>query len=273
MAGKPFKAGRFAHTLRVRLMREHLGVDVDALFEEDLIMNGCSMAESHKETRSPNADKTHERESTVPSASGSSVAEGNLSNELKGSKEGTSNYTAKLAHDDYAQDAGDNLNAPRKDRKSIGTSSKASNAPTLEEKTVAEHHPQANQVDILIDGGHDVQHQTIKEELETASGTLTPLPTDDGVSRDALANAKTEVDGLPPRHSDVDEEKAESVVRSTLRKSCGSKYTPWTVPMPRPMVNAKDFEDPISDAFWKDIWVASAVHNVRLRTDFYPVLH
>lgn len=142
----------------------------------------------------------------------------------------------------------------------------------MEEKTVAEHH---HQVDILIDGGHDVQHQTIKEELEIPSRTLTPLPTDDGVSRDALANAKTDtpVDGLPPRHSDVDEEKAISAVRSTLRKNAGSKYTPWTVPLPRPKVNAKDFEDPISNAFWKDTWVASAVHNVRLRTDFYPLLH
>lgn len=31
MAGKPYKVGRFAHTLRMRLMREHLGVDVDEL--------------------------------------------------------------------------------------------------------------------------------------------------------------------------------------------------------------------------------------------------
>jgi phospholipase D1/2 len=37
MAGKPFKVGRFAHTLRVRLMREHLGVDVDSMYEEDLM--------------------------------------------------------------------------------------------------------------------------------------------------------------------------------------------------------------------------------------------
>ena len=29
MAGRPYKVGRFAHTLRVRLMREHLGVDTD----------------------------------------------------------------------------------------------------------------------------------------------------------------------------------------------------------------------------------------------------
>ncbi|KAI0647733.1 phospholipase D [Trametes meyenii] len=37
MAGQPYKVGRFAHSLRVRLMREHLGVDVDALYEEDLM--------------------------------------------------------------------------------------------------------------------------------------------------------------------------------------------------------------------------------------------
>jgi phospholipase D1/2 len=39
MAGKPFKVGRFAHTLRVRLMREHLGIDVDSLDEDDLMAN------------------------------------------------------------------------------------------------------------------------------------------------------------------------------------------------------------------------------------------
>ena len=31
MAGKPYKVGRFAHTMRIRLMREHLGIDVDEL--------------------------------------------------------------------------------------------------------------------------------------------------------------------------------------------------------------------------------------------------
>ncbi|KAK9457704.1 hypothetical protein V1511DRAFT_455910 [Dipodascopsis uninucleata] len=33
MAGEPYMVGRFPHTLRVRLMREHLGIDVDALEE------------------------------------------------------------------------------------------------------------------------------------------------------------------------------------------------------------------------------------------------
>lgn len=39
MAGKPYKVGRFAHTLRVRLMREHIGVDVDAMYQEDLMQS------------------------------------------------------------------------------------------------------------------------------------------------------------------------------------------------------------------------------------------
>lgn len=35
MAGKPYKVSKFAHTLRVRLMREHLGIDVDDILEEE----------------------------------------------------------------------------------------------------------------------------------------------------------------------------------------------------------------------------------------------
>ncbi|CAK7211284.1 Phospholipase D1 [Sporothrix curviconia] len=34
MAGKPYKVGRFAHTLRLRLMQEHLGLDTDEIMED-----------------------------------------------------------------------------------------------------------------------------------------------------------------------------------------------------------------------------------------------
>jgi phosphatidylserine/phosphatidylglycerophosphate/cardiolipin synthase-like enzyme len=49
MGGKPFKVGRFAHTLRIRLMREHLGVDVDALYDEDV----QHAQEQHEHATSP----------------------------------------------------------------------------------------------------------------------------------------------------------------------------------------------------------------------------
>lgn len=35
MDGEPYLVGRFAHTLRMRLMREHLGIDVDDVMEEE----------------------------------------------------------------------------------------------------------------------------------------------------------------------------------------------------------------------------------------------
>ncbi|TPX12237.1 uncharacterized protein E0L32_007123 [Thyridium curvatum] len=35
MGGKPYQVGRFAHTLRLRLMREHLGLDTDEILAED----------------------------------------------------------------------------------------------------------------------------------------------------------------------------------------------------------------------------------------------
>lgn len=35
MAGEPYQVGRFAHSLRLRLMREHLGLDVDEILEQE----------------------------------------------------------------------------------------------------------------------------------------------------------------------------------------------------------------------------------------------
>ena len=35
MGGEPYQVGRFAHTLRLRLMREHLGLDVDEILEQE----------------------------------------------------------------------------------------------------------------------------------------------------------------------------------------------------------------------------------------------
>jgi len=53
MAGRPFKFGRFAHSLRMRLMREHLGVDVDALDEEGLKVYGPMKSEHDQKLCNP----------------------------------------------------------------------------------------------------------------------------------------------------------------------------------------------------------------------------
>ena len=57
MAGKPFKVGRFAHSLRVRLMREHLGVDVDSMYEEDLMAANSQKPEYDQQTWDPDQEE------------------------------------------------------------------------------------------------------------------------------------------------------------------------------------------------------------------------
>jgi phospholipase D1/2 len=65
MARKPFKVGRFSHTLRVRLMREHLGIDVDALDDEDLRKHDVTEGGNETEVWDPDAEQKRGRESVI----------------------------------------------------------------------------------------------------------------------------------------------------------------------------------------------------------------
>jgi len=67
MGGEPFKVGRFAHTLRVRLMREHLGVDVDALYDEDnqQAQEQHEPAKNPRRTEEPNSEPRAEPDNGI----------------------------------------------------------------------------------------------------------------------------------------------------------------------------------------------------------------
>lgn len=53
MGGEPFKVGRFAHTLRIRLMREHLGVNVDEMEQQEFNMDGLTKACKYDKNAKP----------------------------------------------------------------------------------------------------------------------------------------------------------------------------------------------------------------------------
>jgi phospholipase D1/2 len=59
MAGKPFKVGRFAHSLRMRLMREHVGVDVDAMTGHEYMPHGEIKPEDEQEVWDPESEQEH----------------------------------------------------------------------------------------------------------------------------------------------------------------------------------------------------------------------
>ncbi|KAJ7288468.1 phospholipase D [Mycena rebaudengoi] len=161
MAGKPFQVGRFAHSLRVRLMREHLGVDVDAMDEDHLMARKPVKPEDEQEKWVPDADENdgYVKEPKTKTAAGAflgTVVSG-IDQGLHGGAEATSNTTQKvlgkmgLAHNSIAQSAGDDtLDAERKtyDRDGNLIEGFASSVvPTLEEKTVIEQRPPKEQAD------------------------------------------------------------------------------------------------------------------------------
>ena len=88
-----------------------------------------------------------------------------------------------------------------------------------------------------------------------------------GAPADASRDSKT--DDQPPHavsgKNDATETEEKAVhARAEIRKHLSTKFNPktWTLPTPTPKVDPHGFEDPISDEFWKKVWMASAVHNV-----------
>lgn len=146
--------------------------------------------------------------------------------------------------------------------------------PTLEDKMISEHRPPLNQIDRNAEG-----YSLGKQSSAHHSGTEAPgirrqqSPSSLDLSVDdahKLKRKPTQVynnPSTPSSHTDIDHEEAP---RSSTKNSFGrtGRRTPWTVETSKPAVEPQDFEDPICDAFWKNIWCASAVHNV-CSTPFY----
>ncbi|KAF8964181.1 hypothetical protein BDZ97DRAFT_1731107 [Flammula alnicola] len=310
MAGKPFKVGRFAHTLRVRLMREHLGIDVDALDEEDLMTHDPVKPENEQEAWDPDSEQTNREEGGVTHIKKSSQKSGigavamdakeNVNRAAFAGVETTSNKTAEvvrklgLAHNLVSRNPrNETIEEERKDfnregQKEIGFASSV--VPTLEEKTIEEQRPPKEHIDAekdhtnngdrTIGDNHEAENGHAQNGDALPNSAPSELHTDDNVLFGAPANAKLpSVDNEPPARSlnsdVVEEEQAAPGAKATIKDNLGSKSSRkhvWTVPTKKPQVGPQDFEDPISDAFWKNTWVASAVHNTEIyRKVFHAV--
>ncbi|KAL0066150.1 Phospholipase D1 [Marasmius tenuissimus] len=291
MGGKPFRVGRFAHTLRIRLMREHLGVDVDAMYEEDLMANepvenpldqevwdpdteqqygqqsGVTKVEKHKET-TPSGRLLGAAKDTANQAAHATAEASSTEKNKAAHKVGLSHGTTKADGDKQLQEERKTFTRDGKEQPGFTSSV----VPTLEEKTVAEHRPPTSQTQ-SNDGAaaHLPNGDAHKETAKDAKveGELYGAP--------ANASKSPKTDDEPPHASsgvnDASEQEQEAVgARDILRKHLTSKLgnKTWTIPTPRPHVDPNGFEDPVCDAFWKNVWVASAAYNTEI---FRKVFH
>lgn len=289
MGGKPFKVGRFAHTLRVRLMREHVGVDVDAL-TEDPIAHAPVKPEHEQEVWDPDTEQqigqqgvTRIKKSRQRTPAGElfkTTLDG-LDQAIHATGEAGSNTATKMlkkvgAISASVPDADDEV--IEKERQTYTRSGKtepgfaSAIVPTLEEKMVMEQRNSS-----VTELGDDSPRSS---EASTLQDGVPQARTKDGkelFGAPADASTSPQTDNQPPHgRSGIDdaneEERAAPGARAAVRKHLASKLGSkvWTLPTRKPQIDPHGFEDPVVDSFWKDIWVATAVHNTEI---FRKVFH
>ncbi|KAF9242554.1 phospholipase D [Melanogaster broomeanus] len=255
MAGRPFKVGRFAHTLRVRLMREHVGVDVDALTEEDYHPREEVQPEHAQEQWDPEGEQEvpgHVVVHTVDEAPVlnmlHTVADG-IKQGAHAAKDAVAESTARAPHSPVAE-----LQMQKPDSEAQGQ--------LLEDKIISEYRPPLLQAD-----GQPITDKLDMREQSTSD--LTDAYTANGEASGAPATKNTQTDDEHQHSTSAvstsNEETSVPRARSMSRKHLSNaENQAWDLPAPAPYVDPDGFEDPISDELWKNVWVACAKHNTEI---------
>jgi phospholipase D1/2 len=282
MAGKPFKVGRFAHTLRMRLMREHVGVDVDAMIEyetmpQEEIKPDLEQEWDPESEREPSGrDDTQAKHMTpIPSVLHTADEGVKQTGDVAGNAAAlsASHHLKKpivkvelLKPNTPEQDSSleERMTYSREGKKelrlasvTVSTVEKAVDQERLSPASQAENPPLKDKLQ------HRLSEKFDPVEKRTADG--------EAYNPHALASRNPQTDHKPPHlelgTNDLDELEKISPGTRALRKHLSSKVgnKPWAVPTPAPHVDPEGFEDPISDAFWENVWKACATHN----TDIY----
>ena len=166
-----------------------------------------------------------------------SIPEGSVSSEEGKGEKGDSDKASKPQSEDA-----------RESRENIGpVESKSQDAKTTGDAQVSKTKQDYNEV------------QTTEARVD--NGELYGAPAD--------ASKDSKTDNQPPHavsgKNDATETEEKAVhARAEIRKHLSTKFSAktWTLATPTPKVDPHGFEDPISDEFWKKVWVACAVHNV-----------
>lgn len=296
MNSEPYRVGRFPHTLRMRLMREHLGIDVDEVMEDDRQEEEKSQADQweldmHKfhgnDTSGGALDIEHKTEQMILESSRQNQddvlarAEETFSfnhdvdweqsnnPNIMTSKNLTedSRVTGNPAHQkDVAGEGSDHLKQEERVGRTAGRDTILSHngKETLVASGVNEN--TRRRISIATGNGSPKRSQSRATD-STGNGDLPPPQT--------LIRKTTEQLGLPQLsqlpalpHTDDTDIGGPSVLLGASQENPG-KINPLVADMKRPMVGKDCMRDPLNDSFYLDTWHTVAENNTKLfRTAF-----
>ncbi|KAL9131281.1 MAG: hypothetical protein Q9217_000769 [Psora testacea] len=288
MNGQPYLVGRFSHTLRMRLMREHLGIDVDEVMEEDQL---AAQEEKEEQARRDSANEHATGASDHETERKAIDSQNQHQDEVLLRSERLSSFN----HDvDWEQACNPNLKSKRKLTEDPRVTNNAEHRKSVEGEghDAMKQEEQAGKIN-----GRDSEIVTTpsgsKEVLvlpEGTSSTKVKTPRD---KKDFLMNSRTQTtecavsdSALPPEHS-------MSLTTSTMRPGASPTSLPplpmtddtdidgpplqhslfqktadMANPAPaditRPLVDRDCMRDPLNDSFFLDTWHAVAENNTKL---------
>lgn len=292
MAGEPYKVGKFPHTLRMRLMREHLGVDVDHIYAEEWESRRSEDADSagfHTESSAPSSP-TRDRETEQKLTENKHRLEDDLISRAEN--------VHSFNHDiDWEQENNPHLKSTKKP----STDARVSNNPTHQKdvrgegvdhmRDIENRHPSISRArdsyinekgeEILVtDVAAEGVTQTPKKSSTRRgrSNTATSRATGHssipegyaGLPPPKLPRMDTRQLGLPqlsqlpslPVLDDTDI--GGPSLQRTFSYDSASVINPLLSEMRRPIVTEDCMRDPLNDAFYLDIWHTAAENNTKL---------
>ncbi|KAH9825830.1 Phospholipase D Active site motifs, partial [Teratosphaeria destructans] len=304
MAGKPYEVGEFAHTFRKRLMREHLGVDVDAIYRREQQHNEREWAAQDQEMariyRTDFDDEQHDRadyfamppQTPAPLTERNLFANGNMGEQQRSTNDavptnGWSGPTQAATPDDSSS-SGPGASRPKEDEKLKNETKKERDMDLdvdgygYDNMRAIEAAGVVGLTDSYVDAqGHEVmldqdapdvkrlrsQEEQLRKRRSQSSEQKLNLPTRPPWPMERLDTIQL---GLPVR-SQLPELPAQDdtdiggpPLVRGLSQTGAKAVNPMISSMRRPVVHEDCMTDPLSLNFYYDIWHKVAENNTKL---------
>ncbi|KAH7026044.1 uncharacterized protein B0I36DRAFT_153112 [Microdochium trichocladiopsis] len=291
MAGKPYRVGRFAHTLRMRLMREHLGLDVDEITEEERQAEMSAQAQYEEEMAQIYQDEDVVAETSAAGAQNNSLrpqvtqgsrsfnhdAEDNQSlasrsSDATSSSSSSSSYAGRSPERDdrvqgnatHEQDVAGYGEDKWKDAQAKGID-RGSDTVIINGREVLLHRSVAMQHQHRGSPSNSVGSPAMNGEADNGKGN-DRLPPPPPVQRRTTSQLGlphfTELPSLPIL--DDTDIGGPPVRLDEFGKPTNEPMNPWAADIQTVSIDKDCMRDPINDSFWESIWYRLADNNTKL---------
>jgi phospholipase D1/2 len=288
MNGQPYLVGRFAHTLRMRLMREHLGIDVDEVLEED---------QQEEEDR-----RSEQWEKDMDNFHGAEASDRETEDKLMESKHQKqdevlqkSEYMSSFNHDvDWEQANNPNLKSGKKLTEDPRVTNNADHKKDVDgegadamnrEEQAGRSGRRDTYLMMASTGSKEVLlspedtkaakgKPSTPEKVETRQRSISRLTEDGGNSAlppsetlcgtSSSSYGRSQTSTLPPLPVTDDTDLGGPSPQRTPSQKTTESTNPLVADMKRPLVDKDCMRDPLNDAFYIDTWHTIAENNTRL---------